>query len=76
MAAEQKKSDKEILTGLHKAIEEAYIPASLVADKINENLPVEKQVDARYVKDRLSKLEEKNLVKSIKSGNTLLFRFV
>jgi|GEM_PF-6899396 len=76
MAAEQKKSDNEVLTGLRKAIEEAYIPASLVMDKINENLPPEKQVDARYVKDRLSELEDKGLVKSKKSGNTLLFRFV
>lgn len=76
MAAEQKKSDDEVLTGLHKAIEEAYIPASLVADKINENLPVEKQVDARYVKDRLVELKKKGRVKTKKSGNALLFRFV
>jgi hypothetical protein len=76
MAAAQKKSDDEVLTGLHKAIEDAFIPASLVKDKINENLPKEEQVDSRYVKDRLNELEVKGLVKTKKAGNTILYRFV
>lgn len=76
MAAEQKKSDSDVLKGLREALEEAYIPASLVADKINENLPVDKHVDARYVKDRLNELAGKELVKTKKSGNAILFRFV
>jgi len=75
MAAEQRKTDDEILTGLRKAIEEAFIPAFLVADKINENLPEDQKVDARYVKDRLLELEEKELVEVIRSGKSLVFRF-
>ncbi|MEN6290681.1 MAG: hypothetical protein ABFD07_01520 [Methanobacterium sp.] len=75
MAAEQKLSNGIILKGLHKAIEEAFVPASLVADKINENLPEDQKVDARYVKDRLLELEEAGVVKVIRSNKYLIFRF-